>query len=133
MKVKEPIKKKKAGQSGNADSSVFLRQDRIELRVNHHEKKRIKQLSMERGFETMAHYVRSQAVHPGAESPNALREAQYACMSQLNKIGTNINQIARHLNAGSKPDDAVLYTLIQIMEHTERLVEQANATPTGGK
>jgi hypothetical protein len=54
-------------------------------------------------------------------------------MSQLNRIGTNINQIARHLNTGSNPDDAILYTLIQIMEHTERLVEQANATPAGAK
>ena len=133
MKAKEPIKKKRPGQAGSADTSEFVRQDNIVVRVNHHEKKRIKQLSMERGFETMAHYVRSQAVHPGAESPNASREAQYACMSQLNKIGTNINQIARHLNTGANPDDAILYTLIQIMEHTERLVEQANATPAGGK
>ena len=125
--------KQKAGQSGSADSQPYLRDERLEIRVSPHEKKRIKQLSMERGFETMAHYVRSQAVHPGAESPNALREAQYACMSQLNKIGTNINQIARHLNTGANPDDAILYTLIQIMEHTERLVEQANATPAGGK
>jgi len=36
--MKEPIKKKRPGQSGSADSSEFVRQDRIEVRVNHHEK-----------------------------------------------------------------------------------------------
>jgi hypothetical protein len=64
MKAKEPIKKKRPGQAGSADTSAFVRQDNIVVRVNHHEKKRIKQLSMERGFETMAHYVRSQVHIP---------------------------------------------------------------------
>jgi len=36
--MKEPIKKKRPGQSGSADTSEFVRQDRIEVRVNHHEK-----------------------------------------------------------------------------------------------
>jgi hypothetical protein len=129
--MKEPIKKKRPGQAGSDDSSEFLRQDRIEIRVNHHEKKRITQLAMEKEFETVAQYVRCQAMKPGTENPNAQRQAQYACMHQLNRMGTNINQIARHLNSGGKPDDEILLTLVQIMEHAELLCNTANATSTG--
>lgn len=129
--MKEPIKKKRPGQSGSADSSEFVRQDRIEVRVNHHEKRRITQLSIERGFETTAQYVRSQAVNPGAEQPNAQRQAQYACMHQLNRMGNNINQIARHLNSGGQPDGEILLVLVKILEHAEMLYEKANAQPAG--
>ena len=131
--MREPIKKKRPGQAGSADSSEFLRQERIEVRVNHHEKKRITQLAIEKEFETVAQYVRCQAMKPGTESPSAQRQAQYSCMHQLNRMGTNINQIARHLNSGGKPDDQILLTLVQIMEHAEMLCQNANATSAGAQ
>jgi len=59
--------KQKAGQSGSADTQPYLRDERLEIRVSPHEKKRIVQLTIERGFETTAQYVRMQAVNPGAE------------------------------------------------------------------
>lgn len=129
--MKKPIKKKRPGQAGSTDTSEFVRQDRIEIRVNHHEKKRITQLALEKDFETVAQYVRCQAMKPGSESPGAQRQAQYACMYQLNRMGNNINQIARHLNSGCQPDDEILLTLVQIMEHAEKLYQQANGTPAG--
>lgn len=124
--MKEPLKKKRPGQSGGADSSVYVRQDRIEIRVNHNEKKRIEQLSIERNFETTAQYVRCQAMNPGAENPNAHRQAQQACMHQLHRLGTNINQIARHLNAGGLVDSQVLFELSTIAKHAEHLVRLAD-------
>lgn len=129
--MKEPIKKKRPGQSGNADSSIFVRQDQIEIRVNHHEKKRIAQLALEKGFDTVAQYVRCQAMRPGSENPGAQRQAQYACMYQLNRMGNNINQIARHLNGGSQPDDEILKTLTKLMEHAELLYQNANTASAG--
>jgi len=125
--------KQKAGQSGSADTQPYLRDERLEIRVSPHEKKRIVQLTIERGFETTAQYVRMQAVNPGAENPNAQRQAQTACMHQLNRLGGNVNQIARHLNSGGKPDEEILLTLVKLMEHAEELCELANATPAGEK
>ena len=49
--MREPIRKKRPGQAGGADTSAFVRQDRIELRVNQQEKIRIAQLAKERGFD----------------------------------------------------------------------------------
>ena len=89
--MREPIRKKRPGQAGGADTSAFVRQDRIELRVNQQEKIRIAQLAKERGFETVAQYVRCVAIEPGSESPSAQRQAQYACMHQLNRMGINVN------------------------------------------
>lgn len=123
--------KQKAGQSGSADTQPYLRDERLEIRVSPHEKKLVQQLSIEQGFETTAQYVRLQALTPGAENPNAQRQAQYACMHQLNRMGTNVNQIAHHLNSGLKPDDEMLLSLVQIMEHAQRLCKLANATPAG--
>jgi len=54
-------------------------------------------------------------------------------MHQLNRLGGNVNQIARHLNSGGKPDDEILLTLVKLMEHAEELCELARATPTGEK
>jgi hypothetical protein len=129
--MREPIRKKRPGQAGNIDTSEFVRQERIEIRVNHDEKKRITQLALEGAFETVAQYVRCQAMKPGSESPGAQRQALYACQYELNRMGNNINQIARHLNSGGQPDDEILLTLVQLTEHAEKLCQQANATPAG--
>lgn len=131
--MREPIKKKRPGQAGNADTSAFVREDRIELRVNQQEKIRIAHLAKERGFETVAQYVRCMAMKPGSESPSAQRQAQYDCMHQLNRLGVNVNQIARHLNSGRQLDEEIRQTLAQIMEYAEALCENANATQKGAQ
>lgn len=70
---------------------------------------------------------------PGSESPSAQRQAQYACMHQLNRTGVNVNQIARHLNSGGQLDEEIRQTLAQIMEYAEALCQNANATPKGAQ
>jgi hypothetical protein len=44
-------------------------------------------------------------------------------------MGTNINQIARHLNSGGQPDGEILLAMVKILEHAEMLLEKANAQP----
>lgn len=123
-------RKKKAGQAGCADTHPYLREERVQIRVSAHEKKRIEQLSVERGFDTTAQYVRSQAIYPGKENPSAQRQAQLACMHQLNRLGTNVNQIAKHLNSGASPDSDMLDAVLQILAEAQLLV--ARATDGGG-
>jgi hypothetical protein len=124
--------KKKTGPSRGRRHQCVC-QDRIELRVNQQEKIRIAQLAKERGFETVAQYVRCVAIEPGSESPSAQRQAQYACMHQLNRMGINVNQIARHLNSGGQLDEEIRQTLAEIMEYAEALCKNANATPKGAQ
>lgn len=129
----EATLKKKAGQAGNADAHPYLRADRLEIRVSPHEKHRIVQNSIDNGFDSVAQFVREQAMHAGkAANPNAQRQALLACQYQLNRMGNNLNQIARHLNQGAKPDDEILLTLMQIQEHAAMLLNLAQ-TQNGGR
>ena len=128
----EATLKKKAGQAGNADAHPYLRSDRLEIRVSPHEKRRIVQNSFDNGFDSVAQFIREQAMYPGkAESRNAQRKALLACQYQLNRIGNNLNQIARHLNQGAKPDDETLLTLMQIQEHAAMLLHVAQTQNAG--
>lgn len=118
----------KAGQSGSKDTNPFFRSLRLEIRLSPNELDRIQQNKQSGGFGNLSQFVRAQALAPkGVQSPNALRQAVLSCSYQLNKIGVNINQIARHLNQGTPADEEIRLVLMQIQEHAQELVDQAKA------
>lgn len=118
----------KAGQSGSKDTNPFFRSLRLEIRLSPNELDRIQQNKQSGGFGNLSQFVRAQALAPkGVQSPNALRQAILSCSYQLNKIGVNINQIARHLNQGIPADEEIRLVLMQIQEHAQELVDQAKA------
>lgn len=120
--------KKKAGQSGSADSHPFLREERLEIRVSAQEKQRIEEHRVACGFGTVAQYVRQQALTQGkARSPSEQHKALMACAYEFNKMGNNLNQIARHLNQGQPLSEEVHLTLLQIVEHAGELVKDARS------
>lgn len=124
----EALLKKKSGQVGSADPHPYLRQDRLEIRVSPHEKQRIQQNSTRRGFDTVAQFIREQALTPGnGDNPKLQRQALMACHYQLNRMGNNLNQIARHLHQGQQPDEEILLTLQQIQEHAAQLIAEAQS------
>ena len=121
-------KKIKAGQSGSKDTNPFFRSLRLEIRLSPNELDRIQQNKQSGGFGNLSQFVRAQALAPkGVQSPNALRQAVLSCSYQLNKIGVNINQIARQLNQGIPADEEIRLVLMQIQEHAQELVDQAKA------
>jgi hypothetical protein len=118
--------KQKAGQSGSADAHPFLRNERLEIRVSSQEKQRITQHQTELGFGTVAQYVRSQALTQGkARSTTEQHKALMACAYQFNKMGNNLNQIARHLNQGQPFSEEVKLVLLQILDCANELVKDA--------
>lgn len=118
--------KHKAGQASNADPHPFLRSMRLFVRVSPVELDKIEQNRKRKGFDTVAQYVREQAIEPTqAENHKAKHKGLMACAYQLNKIGNNINQIARHLNQGTPVDEDIKLVLMVIQEHTQGLLEQA--------
>lgn len=126
----EQTQKLKAGQVGNSDPQTFLRNLRLEIRVSPDEWSQIQQNRQRNGFANMAQFVRAQALASRcAESPNVQSKAFMSCAYQLNRIGVNINQIARHLNRGTPADDEIRLVLMQIQEQAQELVQQAK---TGG-
>lgn len=122
--------KKKPGQCGSSDDHPFLREERIEIRVSANEKQRIEQHKSAMGFGTVAQYIRAQALTQGkAHSTTAQHKALMACAYQFNKMGNNLNQIARHLNQGQPFTHEVQLVLLQILDCASELVKDAKSRP----
>ena len=108
-------KKKKNGQTGS-DGNEYLRVRRIETRVSDAEQEAIKAAAASAGCITVGQFLRDRALYPSGESPSALHKALLDCRYELNRIGNNVNQIARQLNKGGPVDDEMLMVLLQVQE-----------------
>lgn len=70
--------------------------DRIEVRLTKSEKKAIRKYAAKSQHKTLSSYARDRLLHPVMFIENP---APYAKISyELNRIGTNINQVARRVN-----------------------------------
>lgn len=92
-------KKKSSGQSGN-DGNQELRTKRIEFSVSPTEFEKISLFYDLSPQSTFAQFCREKILSkPGSVSNNAEIQAQYASLIyQINKVGTNLNQIAKKIN-----------------------------------
>lgn len=78
-------------------SSEYEKMDeRIEIRLTKTEKNRIRKYAVESNHKTLSSYTRDRLLHPVMfiENPEPYSNISY----ELNRIGTNINQIARRVN-----------------------------------
>lgn len=78
-------------------SSEYEKMDeRIEIRLTKSEKNRIRKYASESNHKTLSSYTRDRLLHPVlfVENPEPYSKVSY----EINRIGTNINQIARHVN-----------------------------------
>lgn len=78
-------------------SSEYEKMDeRIEIRLTKSEKNKIRKYAAESNHKTLSSYTRDRLLHPVifVENPEPYSKVSY----ELNRIGTNINQIARHVN-----------------------------------
>jgi len=92
-------KKKSSGQSGN-DGNQELRTKRIEFSVSPTELEKLSLFYELSPQSTFAQFCREKILSkPGSASNNSEIKAQYASLIyQINKIGTNLNQIAKKIN-----------------------------------
>lgn len=78
-------------------SSEYEKMDeRIEIRLTNSEKNKIRKYATKSNHKTLSSYTRDRLLHPVifVENPEPYSKVSY----ELNRIGTNINQIARHVN-----------------------------------
>jgi hypothetical protein len=119
-------RKIKAGQTGSWDTHPFLRSEKVVLRVSPDELLQMERNRVTHRFDNMAQYLRAQGLKP---TPTAHERKQLTALLgatfQLNKIGVNINQIARRLNQGESIDDEVAVTLKQIRMAALAMLDQA--------
>ena len=77
----------------------------VTMRISPQEAATIRQLAQSRG-ETVSAMMRSALLHNRPRASRIEVQAVARLLGQLGKIGSNINQIAYHLNAG-RPGDRV--------------------------
>ena len=120
------IEKQANGQTGD-DGNHYLRNCRIELRITPGELEQIRSNGLASGFSQAAPYLRSLALQGlTAEHPHAKRKALVTAQAQLSRIGTNLNQIARKVNAGQPLDGEILVALLQIADLAEAILHDAS-------
>lgn len=124
----EKRRKIKTGQTGSWDSHPYVRSERIVLRVSPEEFEQLEKNRLTHRYSNMSLYLRTQGLKP---TPTANERKQFSALLaatfQLNKIGLNINQIARHLNLRNQVDSNVAHTLSKIQRDAHSILEIAKA------
>jgi len=119
------ILKRKSGQAGSSDGHPYLRTRRLELYVSPQEFELIDGNRKSVGFHTIAQFIRSQATsNTNEQNTPQQHKAFLKCAFELNKIGVNLNQIAKHLNQGLPLTLSVELLLRAIKEQTEALSQE---------
>lgn len=97
-------------------SDEVKRDSTIEVRVTSAEKNSIRVHAKEQSM-TMSDFLRTLALNtkPLRKTPNADRELLLKHLAETNKIGSNLNQIARVLNQKTN-SDIISYGLIEIID-----------------
>lgn len=122
-----------AGQSG-ADDNQYVRTKTVKFLCTEEEHQQIFELAKEMGYKTVAQYVRERALaNPDNDQPKAVRNALYKCFTALNRMGNNMNQIARVLNFGIEADRATYGAMKDIKRFAYELLEEAKKGNWGPK
>lgn len=129
----EKREKVSTGQSG-ADQNQYVRTKTIKFLCTEEEQNQIAELAHQMGYKTVAQYVREKALaNLEQDHPKAVRNALYKCFTALNRIGNNINQIARLLNYGVEVDRATYGAMKDIKRMAYELLEEAKKGNWGQK
>lgn len=115
----------KAGQSGE-DGNSYLRSKRIEIRTSPQEYAQLEHRAQQMGYHNLAQYLREAGLsREYLVSPTTRQKQKADWLFAINRIGNNLNQIARQVNAGHDPDDEILLMLAQIQEMVNQVLKQA--------
>ncbi len=114
--------KKKAGQSGD-DGNKILRTKKIWLNVSPEEYQKISEYFEASSHKTFAHFCREKLLEkPGkVQQKNKVISEVVQSMFYQNKIGTNINQIAKRVNTLKKDYPELISDLQNELEELRRL------------
>ena len=98
----------------------------IQIRVTDDELEQIKQRS---GNVSTSTFLRQTALdQPITQPPTPSREIIHKCdpdlIREVNRIGNNINQIAKQLNQGTELSNAVLIALLNLQTSLDEVVQR---------
>lgn len=117
--------KLKNGQAG-PDGNSYLRDKRVEIRVCQQEYEKLEKHALEAGYLNVAQYLRESGLtRKQITSPSTKQKEKNQWLYEINRIGNNVNQIARQLNQGHEPDEEMLMVLLQIQDMAQEALKEA--------
>jgi hypothetical protein len=117
--------KLKNGQAG-PDGNSFLRNKRVEIRVCQQEYEKLENHAIEAGYLNVAQYLRESGLtRKQITSPSTKQKEKNKWLYEINRIGNNVNQIARRLNQGEVLDEEMLMVLLQIQDIANETLKEA--------
>lgn len=119
--------KLKNGQAG-PDGNSFLRDKRVEIRVCQQEYEKLEKHALEAGYLNVAQYLRESGLtRKQITSPSTKQKEKNQWLYEINRIGNNVNQIARHLNLNQAKvlDEEMLMVLLQIQDIAQDALKEA--------
>lgn len=117
--------KLKNGQAG-PDGNTFLRDKRIEIRVCQQEYEKLEKYALEAGYLNVAQYLRESGLtRKQITSPSTKQKERNQWLYEINRIGNNINQIAKKLNQNKAPDEEMLMVMLQIQDIAQEALKEA--------
>lgn len=119
----EKIGKKCSGSSGN-DGNNLLRNKRIEFCLSPEEFEALQIKVRENNFKNNAEFIRNSCLNSG----NILKKTEHIFAiirleKQIKKLGTNFNQIARHLNTFNKLEKSTLEEMQLLLKNLNEVYE----------
>ena len=122
-------KKKKTGQTG-MEANTELRTHRFEMCLSPQEYKQLCGQAIASAENSLAKFARNKLLYGGtiqAEQFKEERMAHKAVLTELARIGNNINQIARALNGDSDITTQMFETLCQVEASFQTLSQRYKA------
>ena len=102
------------------------RAQRIYIRVTPQEKAELRRLAAVTGFGALATYMREKGLSDGI-TPTETNALHWEWLAAINRIGTEMDDIAAHLTNGREPDEEMLLLVMQLHELAQETWREAKA------
>lgn len=101
-----------------------VRAQRIYIRVTPQEKAELCRLAASTGFSALATYMREKGLSDGV-TPTETNALHWEWLAAVNRIGTEMDDIAAHLAHGREPDEEMLLLVMQLHELAQETWREA--------
>lgn len=106
------------------------REDRLNARFTMAERASIEEAADAHGI-TPSEYVRRRSLGHRLPANQSTTRATAALTAALLRLGVNLNQVAKHMNAGRQPPGYLEHLIADIARHVERLSDEPGGDREG--
>lgn len=112
------------GKEKSENAQASQRNDRLYVRVTTAEKEALRELAATGGFFSMSAYMREKGLSSSI-TPTEANSLHWQWLGAVNRIGTELDDIAAQLAHGREPDEEMLLLVMQLHELAQETWREA--------